>query len=69
MIQNRCAPGNWGIFEIVSTSLQDTKIEKEISYKTKVNVVNITEPCVYNMNYGIIELHNIEWKRGFGMFN
>ena len=51
--------GNRQIFEIASISLQDTKTEKEISYKTKISVVNIAEPCVYNMRYGIIDANEV----------
>lgn len=51
--------GNRQIFKIVSISLQDTKTEKEISYKTKISVVNIAEPCVYNMCYGIIDANEV----------
>lgn len=65
-MQNRCAPGDRWIFEIISPSLQVATIEKEIGYKTKVSV---TEPCVSSMCYGSTELQNIQWERGLGMFN
>lgn len=31
---------------LVSISLQDTKIEKQTNYKTKMSALNITEPYV-----------------------
>lgn len=41
-----------------------TKTGKEISYKTKISVVNIAEPCATNMRYGTTDANEV-----FKMFN